>query len=204
VNSPPPSDDRPTPGRRNPFSTRHVRPGALPFVFPPGQSAAALVDRLRAQGWRGEIVGPHGSGKSSLLAALIPAIHDAGRPTLLVTLHDGQRRLPQSVRWAEIAAGTIVVVDGFEQLSAWSRFRLEALCRRRNLGLVVTSHASVGLPPLWTTEVTPELARRLVNQLLGDESAVISPDEVDSCLARHRGNLRETLFELYDLYESRK
>jgi hypothetical protein len=204
VNLPLPADDRPTPTRPNPFATRHVRPGALPFLFPPGQSAAVLVDRLRAQHWRGEIVGPHGSGKSSLLATLIPMIHEAGHPTLRVTLHDGQRRLPQSVRWTEIAAGTIVVIDGYEQLSTWSRVRLAALCRRRNLGLVVTSHGSVGLPPLWTTEVTPELAQRLVAQLLGEESSVISPDEVASCLARHRGNLRETLFELYDLYESRR
>ncbi len=203
MNAPLPADDPPTPGRPNPFSTRHVRPGALAFLFPPGQSAAALVDQLRAQGWRGEIVGPHGSGKSSLLAALIPAIHEAGRPTLLVTLHDGQRRLPQSVLRAEIAPGTIVVIDGYEQLSAWSRFRLDGLCRRRNLGLVVTSHASVGLPRLWTTDVTPELARRLVTRLLGDESSVISPEEVDSCLARHQGNLRETWFELYDVYRSR-
>jgi hypothetical protein len=28
-----------------------VRPGAIRFIFPPGQSAETLVDRLRQSGW---------------------------------------------------------------------------------------------------------------------------------------------------------
>ena len=45
-------------------------------------------------GWWGEILGPHGAGKSALLATLIPAVERAGRRPVLVELHDGQRRLP--------------------------------------------------------------------------------------------------------------
>ena len=56
----------------NPFATRHVRPGAIPFHFPAETSAAQLVARLRELNWRGAIVGPHGSGKSTLLVALAP------------------------------------------------------------------------------------------------------------------------------------
>ena len=34
----------------NPFATRFVKPGALVFEFPPGESARQLVPRLAAQG----------------------------------------------------------------------------------------------------------------------------------------------------------
>ncbi len=61
----------------NPFCTRWVRPGAIPFLFPPGENAEELADRLRQAGWWGEITGPHGSGKSALLAALTAAIEHA-------------------------------------------------------------------------------------------------------------------------------
>lgn len=33
----------------NPFSTRFVRPGALPFLFPPGLDAPGLVQALASR-----------------------------------------------------------------------------------------------------------------------------------------------------------
>ena len=78
----------------NPFSAGRIRPGAMPFLHAAGGDAGMLLERLRQNQWCGQIVGGHGTGKSSLLAALIPAIQDAGRHTLAVELHDGQRRLP--------------------------------------------------------------------------------------------------------------
>jgi hypothetical protein len=212
----------------NPFCTRRIRPGAIPFLFPDGQNAETLVDRLRTHGWCGEIVGPHGSGKSALLATLIPAIERAGRHVTLVELHDGQRRLPlrlggNRVKWGRHSClpwlsrmrpllgrqeclphlpSRVFIIDGYEQLSRWSRWRLRRVCRRNNWGLVVTSHASVGLPPLWQTAVTPELAQAVVATLLAGRSSPLSEPELAECLARHRGDLREMLFGLYDHHEA--
>ncbi len=67
------------PTAENPFSTRHVRPGALSFLFARGDSTAALVEQLQRNGWRGQITGPHGAGKSTLLATLVPELQRAGR-----------------------------------------------------------------------------------------------------------------------------
>src|SRR5262249_23632578 len=79
----------------NPFATRRVRPGAIPFLFPTGESVGQLLDRLRAAGWWGQVVGPHGSGKSTLVAALLPELCQAGREPLLLVHHRGEReRLP--------------------------------------------------------------------------------------------------------------
>jgi GTPase SAR1 family protein len=57
----------------NPFSTRFIRPGATTYRFPEGISAASLAEKFFAQHQgRAAIVGPHGSGKTSLLYALAP------------------------------------------------------------------------------------------------------------------------------------
>jgi hypothetical protein len=189
-------------GRENPFCARCLRPGATPYLFPAGQDVAALLERLRQNGWWGQIIGVHGSGKSSLLATLIPALGQAGRQVRLVELHDGQRKLPAEVhRGDAIRPEGVLVVDGYEQLSLWSRLRARHDCRR--CGLIVTAHASVGLPDLFRTSPTLESVQELVGRLLQGRPVPWSAQELSDRFERHRGNVRELLFELYDLYECR-
>ena len=192
-------------GRANPFSTRFTRPGAVAYRFPAGLSAATLVQRLSHSGWQGQILGPHGSGKSALVAALIPAIKQAGRQTVLIELHDQQRRLPDDwLQRTDPSRPTVVIVDGCEQLASWNRAGLKRSCRRRGLGLLVTTHRPLGLPDLYCTSVDLALAQEIVRSLLGDQQSLVAPDEVKQCFERHQGNLREALFDLYDLYEERR
>ena len=136
----------------NPFASRWVQPGALPYLFPAGESMQMLLERLQINNWWGQIVGPHGSGKSTLLASLLPEMERFGRKPRLVALHDGQRRLPSAMmQWIgqeRKGQNQILIIDGYEQLSYWSRFRLKHHCRRLGMGLLATSHHSVGLPDL--------------------------------------------------------
>jgi hypothetical protein len=191
-------------GAENPFCARHVRPGAIPFLFASGHCLDEIVRRLeQTNGW-GQIVGPHGSGKSSLLAALLAAVQSAGRKVLLIELHDGQRRLPpESLATLAQSSPSLVAVDGYEQLGPWSRFKLKRACRRLGLGLVVTSHRPVGLPDLYRPAVDPALAWQVVEQLQEGHRALVARDDVAASLAKHDGDLRETLFDLYDLYAER-
>lgn len=192
-----------SPPQANPFCTRCVRPGALPFLFPPGENVESLLHRLQANGWWGEIIGEHGTGKSTLLATLLPAVRETGRRTLEFSLHDGQRRLPAArLREAAAMAGGLIAVDGYEQLGSWSRFRLRRFCRRRAVGLLVTAHASVGFPLLFQTAGTFEIAQRVVHELLSREMTPSEVQRMAVALARHAGNIREVLFTLYDDYES--
>ena len=78
----------------NPFSATRLRPGTIEFVFEHGRNLAQLVDLLEANHWLGEITGRHGTGKSTLLAALTPAIEARGRTVNAITLSAGQRNLP--------------------------------------------------------------------------------------------------------------
>jgi len=191
--------------RTNPFVTRRTRPGALPFLFPPGHSGPTCLATLRRHDWWGQIVGPHGSGKSTLLATLTPLLAAAGRRVEFGLLHSDDRRLPFDV--AAMAAwngGTQVVVDGFEQLAWWRRAWLIGQCRRRGCGLLVTTHRPMRLPLLWRTRVDDALAHRVVGELLAGQTAAIDRRDVGEMLRRCEGDMRETLFGLYDLVERRR
>jgi hypothetical protein len=188
----------------NPFATRFVRPGAMEYLFPPGLSAEALVERLRASHWQGEIVGPHGAGKSTMLATLLPQLAIAGRTVVHVALHAGEKSLPPGLdAWRAWSSNTQIVVDGYEQLSWWSRSKLAWRVRERGAGLLVTSHAPTGLPLL--IEVGPQLdvTRQVVRKLVPDDS-LITDDDIATAFEACDGNVRETLFRLYDVYSLRE
>jgi len=189
----------------NPFSTRCVRPGAIEFRFEAGVEARQLVERLAAQQWRGQIIGPHGTGKSTLLRTLVPWLEQAGRQLVLVSLSPGQRwwrpTATQARSWNE---QTLIVIDGYEQLNAWSRWRWRNWCRRRRVGLLVTAHQDVGLPTLFQSGVALEVAQAIVRDLQRGAVVLVGPDDVATAVEARQGNLREALFDLYDLYELRR
>lgn len=185
----------------NPFATRWIRPDANPFVFPEGQTARGLAIQLaRQHGW-GQITGPHGTGKSTLLHALAPEFRAAGCDLVWFTQRHGETRLtvePDSRPWS---SKTLVVVDGYEQLGWAARQRLKWRCRRQGSGLLVTAHRGVGLPTLFETQTSLALAQVLVAQLLVSEGGKISAKEIREAFDHHAGNLREMLFSLYDVFE---
>jgi hypothetical protein len=190
----------------NPFSTRCVQPGALEYLFPAGGAAPELVDRLRTLGWWAQIVGPHGSGKSTLLYTLRPYLEAAGRCVEMCHLQAGQTRLPwgaeRARQWTE---RTQLVIDGYEQLGWSARHWLWRNCRARGSGGLVSPHRPVRLPVLWQTEAGLAVAQRLVARLLPQHLAQrITEDDVADAYAAHPGDLRETLFALYDLFEQRR
>lgn len=186
----------------NPFSTRFVRPGAIEYLFPDDQSAADLVQRLRANGWQGQIVGPHGSGKSTLLAASIEPLEQTGRRVWRISLHDGQRALPPDAMAEARRAGTnLLIVDGYEQLSRISRLRLRWLLWRRGWGAIVTAHCDVGYPTLYRTSSSVELTKRIVARLVPQHVPSIDQRTIVASFSAARGDVRETLFTLYDHFE---
>lgn len=189
---------------QNPFSTRYTRPGALDYHFAASDTAAQLVERLRANGWWGQIVGPHGSGKSTLLATLLPLLADAGRQTLSIALHQGDRRLPRLVELDRLDRDGQMVVDGYEQLGRLSRWRLGRRCRRQGCGLLVTAHRDVGLPTIAFVKPSIETLQYVVARVLPAGDGPIRAADIADVWRRSGGNVREALFALYDLYELRR
>ena len=198
----------------NPFATRWIRPGAIPYLFDDASTLAALVHRLRINHWRGAIVGPHGSGKSTLLATLVQTLTDAGRQVIVVRLHGGQRRLPiapqefRRLRPCDTTChgrvGRVLAVDGYEQLNRWQRWRLSWHCRRQDCGLLITSHTKCSLPVVWETVTSLDLVERLITDCLPPHDGRITEVDIRQAWRRHGANVREALFELYNVFEARR
>jgi len=197
-------------GRDNPFSSRFVRPGSIPYLFAAGSSAVQMVDKFFAAGRRGQLVGPHGAGKSTLLALLIKEFAARGEVVTNFELHDGQRVLNNTV---ETAPGSIICVDGYEQLSYWSRCGLARRASRAGCGLLITTHRVVcfpaKLPGLAAVRPSVEVAVKLALSLLAQHGGAsnaggIRPTEIERIFFEVGGDMRALFFRLYDLYESQR
>lgn len=194
----------------NPFSTSFVRPGAIAYQFANGESAASLVDRFLAARRRGQIVGPHGVGKSTLLKLLRDELEARGEVVAHFELHDGQRKLTKPNK---LAPRSIIVVDGYEQLSYLSRVELALSVRRAACGLLITTHRAVWfparLPVLAELRPSADVAVKLVASLfaqhgLASNAGGISPEKIERIFFEVGGDMRELFFRLYDLYESQR
>ena len=191
----------------NPFVTRRTRPGAIPFFFPPGRDTDWLMTRLERSQWNGQIVGSHGSGKSTLLETFGCPLTRAGRQVERYRPSPGWFGLSvsdfyqESRRWS---AKTQVVIDGFEQLSWICRQGLRVLCRRRSCGLLVTTHRAAELPVLFQTTTNLATAQAIVKHLLPTDCKRITTRDIADSFTQQKGNIREVLFALYDIYEQRR
>ena len=177
---------------------------ALSLCGPDNRHAAGLVERLAAAGWSRPIVGPHGSGKSTLLATLLPLIESSGRRPRLIALHDGQRRLPERLdRKAAPAEPAIIVVDGFEQLARLASLAIDPQVPAKGLGIVGNGPSLRRLaddfPNLHDPPVGAGNRGGICAEADGRSSRAKSRP-ASSCMA---GNLRELLFDCYDLYRRR-
>lgn len=200
----------------NPFATRHTRPGRVEPLDGHGhpRDVAALLDRLAALGGRAAICGPHGSGKTTLLEHVSQSLEARGRVVERVRLRawrDG----------AAAAAGDVVAVfraillcsacgtvcvDGWEQMGA-AAMAATALARVRGCGLVVTTHRAPRLPLLVACDTSPALLAGIVRRLPGHASwggGVIRDADLEAAFSRHGGDIRESLYELYDRFEERR
>lgn len=192
-----------SPTTDNPFRSSRLRPGAAPYVSPGPEWVAGLADQF-ATAARAQIIGPHGSGKSALLAALVGALRARGRTVEVCELRAGQRRLPENIwRWPTVPP-VVLAIDGFEQLSKIEQWRVRYRTWRAGVGLLVSAHAPVGLPTLVHTSPNLAVAQQVAAQLQSGGTPLVSPDDVAHAYSRCGGDLRETLFALYDLYEARR
>ena len=223
--------------RHNPFSTRFTTPGTIPYYFPEEfchqikkecvnfknylfQSMVGadhlkmnicllhLADRLKSNHCYGQIVGPHGSGKSTFIAALALVLKQQNMHLVQEVLHDKQRILPESF-WKSLSQKPenpekkiIAVIDGYEQLSWLQRFKLRCVCHQKHAGLILTSHKRIfSFPLLYTTRSSQEILEQIVDYLLELPCDFIREKTLSILMQKHKNNIRDVLFALYDLYE---
>lgn len=198
-----------TDGRRrtslpgNPFSTRHTRPGMITPRTVEGEEIdlQAMIVRLLAE-WGMTIVGPHGSGKTNLLAAIADAIECEGRRVTSIRARGIADALDTLRTIALLPKESVVCIDGWESLGWAVRLLATVFARWRRSRLVVTGHVEGGLPVLTRCATSPELLAAIVDAL-PDHGGRIDGTDIDEAFRNHEGNLREALYDLYDRFERR-
>lgn len=193
------SDGRPL----NPFATRYTRPGAIPPLDAGGRplDVESLARDLLAAG-AAALQGAHGHGKTTLLVALADTLAAAGRRVRVLRIRGVREAWAAVVALAAEPSETALFVDGWERLGIGGRV-LTALARRRRGPLLVTAHAAVGLPVLRHCTTSVAMLRAIVARL-PDHHGLIDDDDLARAFHRHRGDLRESLADLYDRVEGRR
>lgn len=162
------------------------------------------------------IVGPHGTGKSTLLHQLHREAIESQRSDSVVlhslrasratSLRESQV-IPETQDWPVVGNAEWLFVDGFEQLPVWRRVRVVAQVRRRGVRCIATSHRMhFGFQSLWRTAVDREVEHYVLAQLLNEHpqtilEAALSSEQWRESRRRHGPNVRESLFDMYDWWQ---
>ena len=199
--------------RDNPFAVDHLH--ALRYR---GGAEAVPALWMRAVGLRtSALVGAKGHGKTTLLLELAAHARSLGHRMVWIQLRRDARRLSAAHREnlaaldararsaaphadpAAIEARDVVCIDGADLLPRLDRWWLR---RRTRTAIVLgTLHAPGWLPTLAALTTSPALLDELVGELTGASVAKLAGDR-DALFARHAGNLRAALRELYDTVAS--
>lgn len=184
--------------RDNPFAADRVL--SIRYECPEGQ-VGALLARLERLRYRAAIVGPHGTGKTTLLEDLEAPLARLGFRVTHLRLRADRRRFPSGCLAqlaARLDARDLVCLDGAEQLDRvrWMTFRWRT---RRAGGVLITSHRPGFLPTLIECTTSPELLDGIISRLTPQAGGLLRPTAED-LFKRHHGNLRDALRELYDVY----
>lgn len=185
--------------RDNPFSSDRV----LRVRYrPQGETWDDILRRLSTLHYRAALVGPHGTGKTTLLEDLAPHLAAQGFSIRQAFLNEDTPLAAKTIDQVltNLTPRDILLLDGADHLPwwTWRRFRRHTANAG---GLIITSHREGMLPTLVRTQTSEPLLREIVAELLGDRAAEVAP-RLPALLAAHHGNLREAIRELYDLYAS--
>lgn len=173
--SPSPNGCQTLPSQSNPFASRYVRPGALPFRFRSNDRPDAIVAQLREVRF-GAIVGDHGTGKSTLLRELAGHLEEEMPGGQWVQLtRDENPGLVSGIANSRVvlncqrlvSAGGVLVIDGGEQLPSLARRIAARRTRRCGHFCLLTAHDEIpGFEILYRTSLDVDLIHELIAELL--------------------------------------
>ncbi len=190
----------------NPFRSANIRPGANKFLFTDPEAWHNMLIALQEHRCC-EIVGGHGTGKSTLFHQLTATCESWG---WAVRRHVVDPRRPAGERLSlDLIPGAdqpglqrLRAVDGYEQLPRGQRRAIGRHCQEQGERLLITCHTGEGFHRLHQTHVDTSLADRVVAAILQREGVAwaVKRATLDQLLSQHDGNLREVLFAVFDLF----
>ena len=170
-----------------------------------GVNLNALTTRLKQMEYRAAIIGPKGSGKTTLMEDLQQHLEKSGRKTRSLLLNDKNPLTRRASRQflSQLTGDEIVFLDGAEQTGPLAWLTLKRKILKRAAGLIITAHKPGLLETLIECNPTPTLFRKIANDLLQGRD---TPDNhsLDHVYNRCCGNIRRALRQLYDIYANDK
>ncbi len=136
--------------RENPYRVEQLH--ALKFRFY-NDSWDSLMSRLLAANYRGAIIGPHGTGKTTLTLELVERLKtlDFNVNSLRINSEHKTQAAALVEEWLLNAnTAQILILDGAEQLSFFS-WRKLLRCAKLFQGFIITCHSPSKLPTLYQT-----------------------------------------------------
>jgi adenylate kinase family enzyme len=178
----------------NPFAVDRIR--QIRYE-PVAESWQSLLARLAAMDYRGAIVGPCGSGKTTMCEDLEIRLQKQGLRTQHLFLSMDIHMTWREIRRVLACPFDVIMVDGADHMS-WLTWRtLKRRVFREKCGLVVTTHQPGLLDTWYECQTSPVLLERIVARLVRDQ--VIARERIQESYDRCQGNIRQALRELYDL-----
>lgn len=187
---------------QNPFHTDRLH--SLGVRWPDDMTQGDVVRLLDSVGWRGAIVGPHGSGKTQMLHELGHWLQSQKRDIWHLFLNESRKTFSVG-EWHRMAnedvSQTILLIDGAEQLSRSQWRKTRQLCERA-AGFIVTAHDETLMPALLKTATDQELLQILIHELVSPHRELegMPLPDAGELFRKHCGNLRDALRECFDLY----
>lgn len=185
------------PARANPFRMERIE--RLRFRLDDA-GWHGLMTRFAAQRRRGVLVGPHGSGKTTLREEIERRLQgDGWRVQAVVLRDDGPATWAAVVEAVERCdAGTVLSLDGLDRIGRWRWWGLRGRLRAVG-GVLATSHAPGRLPLLHRHRTSVGLLGELAGELLAPSPADAHLHaRCQELFTRHRGDVRACLRALYD------
>jgi hypothetical protein len=172
----------------NPFASHII--STIEYRFERPHDLDLILRRFEENHRRGAIVGPHGSGKTTLLRTIRTELQRKGFEVCSVELRDKE---PKQI---ELPPKSVVIIDGAEQISALKWWLLMRRAERAQIrGVIITTHRPQKLPTIYQTRPSQQVFTQLVAELC---SADIASNDLAAVYAKHDGNVREALREMYD------
>lgn len=184
----------------NPFATCWTDDRRCGYVNSSEDTAGDTLSRIAALGWRGQIIGPHGVGKSALLREI--GRRAAGRLDVrLVDVSFSTTRRSEML----IDRQQLLLVEGFERLPLWRQMGWLAAWSVMQQRVVVTTHRRVpGLPVAKRLAPSVACLQRLFHHHVRDSDTPVALADAEQIFTRCGGDLRQTWFELHLLHEQRR
>ena len=164
------------------------------------------------------IIGPHGTGKTTLLHTLRERFATMYEEIAFLKLDGSEQanwyqfayRRAHNAKCvfsalSKLSQGDLLILDGCEQLDSLSRSLILLKARKRCVTVLATSHRPLrGMNVIYETRLHPMLIKALVAHLLipvSDEIREKVNSWVEATDLNSVSNLRDFWFELYDLIQ---